>query len=48
LLATNLSLLPRRLQLPVALRVDLLLRPASMSMSFGVMEPTALFSRTLL
>jgi hypothetical protein len=35
LLTTNLPLFPRLLQLPVALRVDLLLPPASMS--FGVM-----------
>ena len=46
LLATNLPLLPGSLQLPVSLRVDLLL--PSRQLSFGVMYPVALFRRTLL
>jgi hypothetical protein len=46
LLATNLPLFPGRLQLPVALCVDLLLPPGEHVLRRDV--PVALFSRTLL
>ena len=44
--ATKLPLFSRRLQLSISLSLDLLLAPASMS--FGVIQPIALFRRTLL
>lgn len=44
--ATNMPLLPRRLQLPISLGLDLLL--TSGELSFGVMYTTALFGRTSL